>query len=404
MTVINLSKVPIDNIKNLLTSTNSFDNIKEMAHDSGIEVKESNDENLKNLYLLIAHKDEVEQNLSMSDSGESVVPSLLECNGIILEKETNKIVCMAQNKFTQINNNDMEQLAQIEDLKKKYKKFRMEYCEDGTVIRLYNYKDVWYTATTRCIDARKSYWSSNKTFDNMFWEIFNTSGVNIQHLDKSYTYLFILIHKENRIVVNHKYNNLIYISRINNETLEEDFTNYFYNENPSRCIRRTKQITESLKMPLDNYFLPTKRGVILKFLDKDQDGKDIWRVYQYDFNTYKKVKEVRGNIPLIRMRYLELLNYPDKLELLEYNYPEHRMEFAMIKHSMNKFYREVHNLYYQSHIKHSVTVETTHKLYKTLQQLHGQYKKQGTVITLDEVIKKVNSLDKNVIKKLIGWV
>ena len=157
-------------------------------------------------------------------------------------------------------------------------------------------------------------------------------------------------------------------------------------------------------MPLDNYFLPTKRGVILKFLDKDQDGKDIWRVYQYDFNTYKQVKEVRGNIPLIRMRYLELLNYPDKLELLEYNYPEHRMEFAMIKHSMNKFYREVHNLYYQSHIKHSITVETTHKLYKTLQQLHGQYKKQGTVITLDEVIKKVNSLDKNVIKKLIGWV
>lgn len=394
MTVINLSKVPINNVKSILTSVpNSFDNIKDLAHNSGIEVKESNDENLKNLYLLIADK---------NDSDLS--PLQLECNGLILEKETNKIVCMAQNKFIHINNNDSEQLSQIEDLKRKYKRFRMEYCEDGTVIRLYNYKDVWYTATTRCIDARKSYWSSNKTFDNMFWEIFNTSGFDLQQLDKSYTYLFILIHKENRIVVNHKYNNLIYISRINNETLEEDFKNYFYNEKPTHCIRRTKQITDSLRIPLDSYFLSTKRGVILKFLDEDKDGRDIWRVYQYDFNTYSKVKEIRGNIPLIRMRYLELLECPDKLELLENNYPEHSMQFAMIKHSMNKLYSEIHNLYYQSHIKHAVTVETTNKLYKTLQQLHGQYKKQGTIITLDEVIKKVNSLDKNVIKKLIGWV
>jgi hypothetical protein len=393
MTIFNLSKVQIDNVKILTSVHNSFDNIKDMASNSGIEVKESNDENLKNLYLLITDKNQSE-----------LSPLQLECNGLILEKETNKIVCMAQNKFIHINNNNDEQLLQIEDLKRKYKKFRMEYCEDGTVIRLYNYKDVWYTATTRCIDARKSYWSSNKTFDNMFWEIFNTSGYDLQQLDKSYTYLFILIHKENRIVVNHRYNNLIYISRINNETLEEDFKNYFYNEKPTHCIRRTKQITDSWRLPLDSYFLSSKRGVILKFLDKDKDGRDIWRVYQYDFNTYNKVKEIRGNIPLIRMRYLELLEYPDKLEILENNYPEHHMQFVMIKHSMNKLYREIHNLYYQSHIKHAVVVEMTHKLYKTLQQLHGQYKKQGTVITLDEVIKKVNSLDKNVIKKLIGWV
>ena len=279
----------------------------------------------------------------------------------------------------------------------------MEYCEDGTVIRLYNYDNEWYTATTRCIDARKSYWSSEKTFNDMFWEIFNNSGYEISQLDPSYTYSFILIHRENRIVVNHKYNNLIYINRVNNITKEEDFTNYFYNENPRRCIRRTKQIEVSsiINYPLDDYFLPEKRGIILKFLDTNTNS---WKLYQYDFSSYSKIKEIRGNVPLIRMRYLELLNQPESLQLLEANYPENTMVFAMIKHCMNNLYKEVHNLYFQSHIKHTVTVEEDHKLYRTLKQLHGQYKKQGTIITLEEVIKKVNSLDKNVIKTLIGWV
>lgn len=379
----------INNVESLLKET-SFEKIKEIASDSGIEVRECNDESLNNLYLLVSDK-----------SNSQLTPLQMECNGLIIEKESNKIVGMCQNKFTNINQ-DASQVDQIEGLKNRYSRFRMEYCEDGTVIRLYNYNGSWYTATTRCIDARKSYWSSDKTFNDMFWEIFNSSKYDINLLDTNYTYSFILIHKENRIVVNHKYNNLIYINRINNLTKQEDFTNYFYNEDPRRCVRRTKQIeiTMAINYPLDDYYLPDKRGVIVKFLDTESNS---WKLYQYDFNSYTKIKEVRGNVPLIRMRYLELLQEPEKLTLLESNYPEHSMTFAMIKHSMNKLYREVHNLYYQSHIKHSVTVEESNKLYRTLKQLHGQYKKQGTIITLEEVIKKVNTLDKNVIKNLIGW-
>jgi hypothetical protein len=394
MAQINSSKlttfISINNIENLIKNGDSFDKIKEIATESGIQVRETNEDELKNLYLLVANRESAE-----------LSPLQLECNGLILEKETNKIVCMSQNKFIHINN-DGSQINQVEDLKSMYSRFRMEYCEDGTVIRLYNYNDTWYTATTRCIDARKSYWSSDKTFNDMFWEIFNSSNYTVDNLDKTHTYMFILIHKENRIVVNHKYNNLIYIGRIHNETKQEDFTNYFYNEDPRRCIRRTKNIDVSsvINYPLDDYYLPDKRGVILKFFDTSNNS---WKLYQYDFNHYTQIKEVRGNVPLIRMRYLELLEHPDKLQILETNYPEYKMTFAMIKHCMNKLYKEVHNLYYQSHIKHNITVEETHKLYRTLKQLHGQYKKQGTIITLEEVTKKVNSLDKNVIKTLIGW-
>jgi hypothetical protein len=377
-TVIN-----INNIQSLIKE-NTFDNIQSIVSEYGIEVRtlKSEDE-LNNLYLLITNKKET-----------NLTEIQMECNGLIFEKETNKIVCMAQNKFNTISDDTSKLLNN---------KVRLEYCEDGTVIRLYNYNGKWFTATSRCIDARKSYWSSDKTFDDMFFEIINNSGYNINEFDTCYTHSFILIHKDNRIVVSHKYNNLIYINRVNNITREEDFTNYFYNENPTRCIRRTKQINSvnGINYKLDDYYQYDKRGVIIKSYD---EATNSWKLYQHDFDSYNKIKEIRGNVPLIRIRYLELLNEPEKIELLEKYYPEHKMVFAMIKYSINKLYKEIHNLYYQSHIKHSITIEESHKFYRTLKQLHGTFKKQGTIITLEEVVKKVNSYDTYVIKVLLGWV
>jgi hypothetical protein len=405
------SKISINNVQSIISQNNHLDyeNLKSIFEESGVDVREvkiqqvsnENGENeLSDLYLLV------------SKENEHPTPLQIECNGLILEKETNKVVCMCLNKFNKISNiNAINQMEIIENLKIQHPKVRMEYCEDGTVIRLYNrvtgwdtnHRNNWYTATTKCIDARKSYWSSEKTFDDMFWEIFDKSGYNVSDLNINCTYSFILLHRENRIVVNHRYNNLIYINSVHNGTQEESFTNYFFNQDPKRCIRRTKQIdiNSGIHYPLDDYYLPDKRGVILKFFDETNNK---WSLWQYDFQQYGSVKEIRGNVPLIRMRYLELLNEPEKLAILEKEYPENQMLFAMIKHCMNNLYKRVHKLYFESHVKHNITVTDTDPLFKTLRQLHGAYKKQGTIVTFEVVIQKVNSLDKNIIKSLLNWV
>ena len=402
------SKIFINNVKSIISNSNlNYENLKSIFEESNIDVREvrkqqvsnENGENeLSDLYLLVSREN------------EHLTPLQIECNGLILEKETNKIVCMCLNKFNNISN-VINQMETIENFKVQHPKVRMEYCEDGTVIRLYNrftgwgtnQRNDWYTATTKCIDARKSYWSSEKTFDDMFWEVFDKSGYNVDDLNVNCTYSFILLHRENRIVVNHRYNNLIYINSVHNDTQEESFTNYFYNENPNRCIRRTKQIDiiSGINYPLDDYYLPDKRGVILKFLDEINNK---WILFQWDFGSYSNVKEIRGNVPLIRMRYLELLNEPEKLVVLEKEYPENKMLFAMIKHCINNLYKRIHKLYFESHVKHCITVTDTDPLFRTLRQLHADYKKKNIIVTFDAVIQKVNSLDKNIISKLIGWV
>ena len=56
-----------------------------------------------------------------------------------------------------------------------------------------------------------------------------------------------------------------------------------------------------------------------------------------------------------------------------------------IRLSYEKLYKEVHQLYFNSHIKHNITIYEVHPLFRTLKQLHGQYKKTEQSITLEEV-------------------
>jgi hypothetical protein len=261
------------------------------------------------------------------------------------------------------------------------------------MMRLYNHNNIWYTATTRCIDAKTSFWTSNKNFDTLFWEIFDKSL--LEGLDKNYTYVFILLHKENRIVIKHNVNILVYISRIHNLSLEEDHTNMFYN---IYGIRRPKMIEPyNLSEAFSNKF---KRGIIVKILDKTIN---VWNIYKLDFDKYKSIKTIRGNVPDLRMRFLELLNTPEDLRFFEMFYGENKYMFNFIRISIIKLIKEIHKLYIESHIKHSIEVKEGNIYYRTLRQLHAQYKITHKPISFEDVQNKLYSLDKNIIKKFLNW-
>ncbi|NBP01488.1 MAG: hypothetical protein EBU90_15380 [Proteobacteria bacterium] len=356
------------------------------------------DENLKNLYLLTLDK---------SVEGESSLTALQQqCNGIILEKDSNRIVAANQNHLVDVTPSDFISVLANRGLQpviqSNNESIRAEYCEDGTIMRLYNYQDTWCTATTRCITACDSFWSSEKTFDQMFWEVFDRSI--LETLDKSYTYLFVLLHSENRIVVKHNYNSLVFVSRIHNQTLVEDFKNVFYQRvhHPSDLkIKRPRMIPYVNLEDFPKYYFHLKRGVLVKLFEPETG---YWTVYKLDFDQYRQTKQVRGNVPQIRMRFLELLNDSSQLMMLEKYYPEYKFMFTVIKNSLMKVTREIHKLYVDSHIKHTVQIGEDHLYYRTLRQLHAQYKTTNKPINIGDVESKLFSLDKNVLKTFLGWV
>jgi hypothetical protein len=317
-----------------------------------------------------------------------------QCNGIIFEKETNKVVCMSYGKIK-----ELDSFSKVVDLVTNNNNIRIEYCEDGTLVRLYNYGGVWRTATTRCIDASASFWTSNKNFDTMFWETFD-KGL-LATMDPSFTYVFILLHRENRIVIKHTVNMLVYISRIHNERHFEDFSNQFRNV---YGIKRPKIMNEIdfniLSKNVTDFDCKFKRGIVVKVFDKKVNE---WNLYKYDFDMYRIVKSIRGNVPQIRMRYLELLGKPESLQLFEKYYSENHFMFTFIKASILKLIKTVYKLYVDSHIKHEIQVTEDSIFYRTLRQLHAQYKTTKKPIGFVDVQEKIYSLDKMVIKKLLAW-
>jgi hypothetical protein len=335
---------------------------------------------------------ETEQQVDLGDL--NIEKLKRQCNGIIFEKQTKKVVCMSHSKIQ-----ELDSFSKVVDLVKQNDTIRIEYCEDGTLVRLYNYGGVWRTATTRCIDASDSFWTSNKNFDMMFWETFDKGLLST--MDPNFTYMFILLHRENRIVVKHTVNMLVYISRVHNQEKFEDFTNQFKNV---YGIKRPKLMNEyDFNMLSDNladFDCKFKRGIVVKVFETSTRE---WNLYKYDFNMYSIIKSIRGNVPQIRMRYLELLSKPESLQLLERFYNEHNFMFTFIKASLLKLIKTVYKLYVDSHIKHVIEVKDDNMFYRTLRQLHAQYKKTNKPIGFIDVQQKIYSLDKSVIKRLLSW-
>jgi len=385
------SQINISTVTNFIANK-KFEQIKETLPE-GIVLKESTVGDLANLYLMTSDKSAETNNF------------INQATGLVFEKETNRLVCANQNKIYEVSQKEMVDVANFYGMPtiSTNTETRVEYCEDGTIMRLYNYNGKWYTATTRCMDARESFWSCEKTFDLMFWEAFGPFMSKLSELDPTYTYQFILLHVDNRIVVKHNSNVLVYVSRINNINLQEDFTNVFYDYREQRerarqwNIRRPKVIQSVDTSDFESYYSPIKRGIIFKFYDNATRG---WIVYKIDFNMYSQLKKIRGNVPQIYLRYLELSE--DDQKLMEKYYPEFKRAFATIKGSVFKLVKKIHRTYVDSHIKHQVTVTEDNPFYRTLRQLHAQYKNTSKPISYEDVEQKLYSIDKNVLQKLLS--
>ena len=414
-----------ENIKELLLKKPVLDDeLKHELYLNYIKVRDTSDENRNfnpedELFLLFNKKNDTEIQR--------------ECNGIIFERKTNKIVAACQNDFENEFPEDIDNFISA------------EYCEDGTVIRLYNHKGIWMTCTKKCINAKTSYWSSLKSFNDMFWEIFGNTKFDITNLDKNCTYLFSLLHMDNILVVRHDKNELVYLGSINNDTCEFDSDSQFKlfecNENiklPKSLsltmddVKHIKEIhlnkdltvpvvdacvgTDDIVNDMENlnvevvsevntnvkvintvtkYFNRTKRGIILKFTGN--------RMFKIDFNEFVFMQNIRGNEPLIRNRYLRLLNDDDSLKILVNYYPEHHFVFSMIYHNLLVVCNDIYLMYRNTHIKHLTRIDESHLYFITIRQLHGQYKKTNVPITKMDVFLKLKGYNLFVLKKLLRW-
>ena len=141
------------------------------------------------------------------------------CRSYIIEKSTLKPIASQYNKI--LYNDEAKEF--LKD--KNWSQVQVQKCYEGTMLLVFNYDNIWYVSTRRCLNAEDSKWIKNKSYREMFDEAMN-SKFTFNDLNKDYCYFFILVHHKNKNLINYNkfgkdYKMLFHILTTKKYTLEE---------------------------------------------------------------------------------------------------------------------------------------------------------------------------------------
>lgn len=174
-----------DYIKNL-EDTETFRNT---LYKKGIMTKYYPDEKL--LLVYTKFEDTPYDNTQLKNECRSLIVDVED--KVIVSYTCNTPICNleAMNYLLEHNDNTME----------IYK------CYEGTLMSLFYNKGKWFLSTRRCLDSKNSIWNEHSHFD-LFMEVLKEDGYETfeeftSNLNESYCYNFILIHHNNKNIVNY---------------------------------------------------------------------------------------------------------------------------------------------------------------------------------------------------------
>ena len=283
---------------------------------------------------------------------ENQTDEILKCRGVIVDTENMKEVCHTFN--SRLDYDDFKSKYNIEDVS-------ISIFRDGTMLNLFHYNDEWHLSTKSRISALKSKWKTPKSFQELFEE---SVTLNYDNLNTNYCYSFILLHRDNKIVVNN-HTNMAYLSLVRDLETGELVTdmvnasevgeNVFPLEKVNGVNSYTELEEQLVQFP--NAYL----GYV--FTSKNGD-----RTRQFS-PIYTKARDIKGNDPITSRYFLSLLNSNKMNEYLKY-YPENKDKLDTLKSDIKMLCQQILKFYFMSR-KHYI--EYPKYLSKSLYNIHLIY-------------------------------
>ena len=248
-----------------------------------------------------------------------------ECRSIILDRETKKILSYSC-ESPLINTEAMEYLLLNPSENKIITK-----CYEGSLLSVF-YKDKWYISTRRCLNSDESVWgTAQKSHFQMFMDVLNSSGYETidnftDKLDKNLCYHFVLIHYQNKNLVEYvnefgpeyKKLALAFVREIDtqkeinfydaNVQMNKDFLNV--NIFLSEKIDTLEDFDNINKK--EQFCLPPKsEGVIVKIQDATNNKTKLLKLQTF---TYQFAKSIGSEKNI----YMGLIHLYQKDKLIDY--------------------------------------------------------------------------------------
>jgi hypothetical protein len=274
---------------------------------------------------------------------------------------------------------------------------------EGTMVNVFWDGTDWKKATKSKMDALCFFFDTNGVFYRLFEETLKYVNLDLNSLNKSYCYSFVMQHPRNRLVTAFTEIKLYLISAyyIENSSVDTKVTVVdTIQKDPiweSTRVQFPAVLAWDLLRPIAD--MPyTIMGVSFKDLVSGDRCKLRNPAFEY-------VRHLRGNQPKLSYRYLELRKMGKVVDFLKF-YPEHSDQFRYYQTNLHKYTNTLYNLYVNIFIKKNIQLDTVdHKYQISLKRLHYHYREvlvpQKKYVTLQTVIEYVNELPEAILMGVI---
>jgi hypothetical protein len=294
---------------------------------------------------------------------------------VVDQNDNNTIVCKTFGYTPEVLANNHQQLNdEIGPLISGETSFFKAY--EGTLLRVWCYKNKWFLSTHRKLDAFKSRWGSSTSYGDLFCAgLSNRVDVNgntiptsfnefVATLNSDKVYVFLMKScKINRKVCRGDDKPVIYV--VGAFIRSQNFA--FTSSNEETNCSQPERLAFASADELVDFVLQSDpheiQGVVLNNPNGSM-GKLVNPMYDH-------FDKIRGNVPNVLHRYVQLRWKPE-CTALKQMYPEHVDKFDEWEAVMKQVVDNVLRKYFDRYIHHNTAIVPSEQ-YPLMQQVHQYY-------------------------------
>lgn len=252
---------------------------------------------------------------------------------------------------------------------------------EGALIRVFCVDDKWFTSTHRKLDAFKSFWGGPTSYgENFKMGIEKQLGLALEDfylsLNKSRVYLFLVLNNDNnRLVCVPTSGSTVFHVGTMFDVDKFDLDEYVGVDQPKELERNHNlfEILDNLGPEYQGVIAFPPSGLPIKFVTE----------------RYLSLRNVRGNEPNLKMRYLQVRNDPELSKNLRELFPKFCAIFDQCEEILNKVTKKIYHAYISRFIrKNFIVVPPPHwAIMKLCHEWHHQNRDENKISL--EVVQKI---------------
>ena len=277
------------------------------------------------------------------------------------------IACMPLPMTLNVKDDVLDQEVLKAELKAHEKNLTIYPLFDATLIRMVKFENGYTISTTKKIEAENAKWYSPKSFYDLFKECASVCQFDPTSMQLGRTYLFLLIHPENKMVLGYNYYAIIHLMTIDNSTSLEVVDN----------LPNVVDQKEVKGVSIDSVFSILNAPIPLNttFIGYIVKDRETGKIYRFDTKTFTTAKSFQYNQPSILYRFVKNYQEGTLNQYLSY-FPDQTELFSKYLTDINELIDTIHWLYQQLHVMGHPTMSYDKTFSRFIYDLHGHYLKE----------------------------